>query len=215
MKQILIVLASYDGAGRKKAPDGEWQEEFTVPYSMFCQAGYSVFVAAPRGDGRLADFERLKTTAGIDPALERLFLLKELLGWKFDALFYPGTHAPILKLADDPENAELLGRMFDSGRVIGAVSHGPAALLGGIRCDGHPLVFRRGVTGLSNAEEETVAGGREQLRLEDRLREAGAHYSSRKPWHSHVVIDGNLVTGQNPDSAAAVAEAMIRMLEHE
>ena len=227
MKQVLIILASLDKETCRRCVNGGGLDEFTIPYYLFRKAGYAVFVAAPHCAGRTLDLELLRGNApeylqecwkdGFDPALARLFPLESVADWQFDAVFYPGGRCcPGERLAADPGNTRLLGRMLDSGKVVGAVSYGPAALLGGTRCDGHPLVFRRGVTGLSNAEEDANPedSSSVRFRLEDRLKSAGAHYLSREPWFSHVVVDGNLVTGQNPDSAAAVGEAMIHLLEH-
>lgn len=220
MKQILIVLATCGGVGPREVPAGIWLDELTIPYRLFREAGYAVFAAAPcaAAPGGRRILEAMKTKApemfhgGHDPGLEHLFLLEEVAHWHFDALYYAGDHAPDPAAAKRSGSTGLLCGMFDAGNVIGAVSYGPAALLGGVRCDGQPLVFRRSVTGLSNAEER-AAGDAAPLRLEDRLREAGANYLSKEPWVPHTVVDGNLVTGQNPASAGEVAAAMVRQLE--
>lgn len=222
MKQILIILASCGAAGGRKVPAGIWLEELTVPYRLFREAGYAVFAAAPCSSavGGTRILEAMKKGApgmfhgGHDPGLEHLFLVEEVAHWHFDALYFAGDHAPDPAAVKRSGEVRLLGGMFDAGNVIGAVSYGPAALLGCVRCDGQPLVFRRNVTGLSNAEECVVGEAAPLLRLEDRLREAGANYLCKEPWVPHVVVDGNLVTGQNPGSAGEVAAAMIRQMEN-
>ena len=220
MKQILIILASCGLSGNGEPPDGKWLEELTVPYRRFREAGYAVFISAPcanaQGGARILEAMKKNAPDGLDPGLEHLFLLEEVTHWHFDALYYPGKYVPECACVGGAGHIELLSRMFDAGKVIGAVSHGPASLLGCVRCDGQPLVFRHSVTGLSKAEEaELVGDPAAGFRLEDRLREAGALYISKGPWETCVVADGNLITGQNPNSAGNVAETMIRQLEHE
>ena len=148
MKQVLIILASLDKETCRRCVNGGGLDEFTIPYYLFRKAGYAVFVAAPHCAGRTLDLELLRGNApeylqecwkdGFDPALARLFPLESVADWQFDAVFYPGGRCcPGERLAADPGNTRLLGRMLDSGKVVGAVSYGPAALLGGTRCDGH------------------------------------------------------------------------------
>lgn len=220
MKQILVVLTSClppaVAAGR---PTGRWLRELIQPYRLFREAGYALFAAAPHAAAECGKWllEAMKEHASdvfrhsFDPALDRLLMLEEMAHRQFDAIFLAGPHA-----ANLPVGAScFLGRLFDAGGVIGAVSYGPSALLQCVRGDGQPLVFRRSVTGLSNAEEDDAAGdAKNRFRLEDRLRAVGAHYLCGVPWEPHVVVDGNLVTGQNPGSAAQVAEEMIRRLEN-
>jgi len=223
MKQILIVLAPGGAAGDGEIPAGKWLDELTVPYHRFRRAGFSVFAAAPgfaaRSGARILEAMRVNAPdlfrGGCDPGLAHLFRLEEVANWHFDALYYAGDHAPEHTAGAPSCSAGLLAEMFDAGKVIGAVSHGPSALLECVRCDGQPLVFRRNVTGLSNAEEnEAAAEAKVRLRLEDRLRDAGANYLCKGVWVPHVVVDGNLVTGQNPASAGEVADAMVRQLEN-
>lgn len=189
------------------AVNGGGLDEFTIPYYLFRKAGYAVFVAAPHCAGRTLDLELLRGNApeylqecwkdGFDPALARLFPLESVADWQFDAVFYPGGRCcPGSGSRPTPATRGCSAACSTPGRWSGAVSYGPAALLGGTRCDGHPLVFRRGVTGLSNAEEDANPedSSSVRFRLEDRLKSAGAHYLNREPWLSHVVVDGNLVS---------------------
>lgn len=152
-----------------------------VPQGRLC--GFRGSPALRRQDvgSRTSARKRAGVSAGVlegrfRPALARLFPLESVADWQSTRC---STGRPLLsgeRLAADPGNTRLLGRMLDSGKVVGAVSYGPAALLGGTRCDGHPLVFRRGVTGLSNAEEDANPedSSSVRFRLEDRLKSAGA-----------------------------------------
>jgi len=83
------------------------------------------------------------------------------------------------------------------------------------KVNGEPFVKGKNVTGFSNVEEEQVEKVKDiPFLLEDRLQELGAHYTkAAEPWGVHVVVDGNLITGQNPASAKGVGEAIKSTLE--
>ena len=97
--------------------------------------------------------------------------------------------------------------------MIAAVCHGPAGLVGATLADGSPLVKGKRVTGFTNEEER--AAGFDTLMpflLEDRLRELGATFVGAPPWTDHVERDGNLITGQNPQSSLSTARAVVEAL---
>ncbi len=108
-----------------------------------------------------------------------------------------------------PELKQLLESAWYQEKVIAAVCHGPAGLLSLTTADGHMLLEGKQVTGFSNEEEEAV--GLSQVvpfLLEDALKQKGAQYSRASAWQAHMIMDGSLITGQNPASASKVAEAV-------
>lgn len=139
--------------------------------------------------------------------------LADLAGEPFDALLLPGGHGTMWDLPEDDTLALLVGSYLDDGRVVAALCHGPAGLLRARRGDGRPTVEGRQVTGFSNSEETAVGlDSVVPFLLEDRLRALGADYRRGGDWESFVVRDGTLITGQNPQSSAALARAMLTAL---
>ena len=133
----------------------------------------------------------------------------------FDAIFYPGGHGPMFDLAEDHGSQQLAADFHDAGKVVAAVCHGPAALLDVRVAGGAPLLAGRRVTGFSNAEED--AGGYTDVMpfaLETRLREVsgGGFVKADQDWAEKVVVDGRVITGQNPASARGVGEAIVKAI---
>jgi putative intracellular protease/amidase len=140
--------------------------------------------------------------------------LADVRGDDCEALVLPGGHGPLVDLAADQRVAEIASAFAASGRVIAAVCHGPAALLGAKGRDGAPLVAGRKLTAFTNGEE-TLAGLQSVVPflLETRLREAGALFEhALLPGGSHVTRDGALLTGQNPASSDALARCLLQEL---
>ena len=130
-----------------------------------------------------------------------------------DALFLPGGHGTMFDLPGSVPLKKLLETLNAQGRVIAAVCHGPAGLVGAKRADGQPLVAGKRLTAFTNSEERAVElDGLMPFLLESRLRELGADFAPALNWTDHVEIDGNLITGQNPQSSSSVAQAVIRAL---
>lgn len=117
-------------------------------------------------------------------------------------------------LARDPTSQAIAAEFAEAGKVVSAVCHGPAALVGVIMPGGKSLLQGKEVTGFSNEEEEQVGKTKVvPFLLEDKMKEAGANYvKADKPWGEKVVVDGKLVTGQNPASAKGVGEAVVKLV---
>jgi hypothetical protein len=116
-------------------------------------------------------------------------------------------------LAESAPLGALLTAMLDDDKIIAAVCHGPAALLSAVRDDGSWAFAGRSLSSFTN-EEETQAGlaSRAPWLLEDRLRQAGGNVSTGAPWQPFSVVDGNIVTGQNPASSTDVARKTVQRL---
>ncbi|KAK7701110.1 hypothetical protein SLS64_010442 [Diaporthe eres] len=133
--------------------------------------------------------------------------------FEFDAIFYPGGHGPMFDLVDDEDSQQLIAEFYNAGKTVASVCHGPIVLVN-VTIDGKPLLQGRQVTGFSNEEEDIIGltSAMPQL-LEDEVKKSGGIYvKADKPWSEKVVVDGQLITGQNPASAAAVGRALAQAL---
>lgn len=228
MARILMVLTSHGELGSTGRKTGLWLEEFAAPFYEFLDAGHDVVLASPRGGavpvdpGSQAESAQTEATRRFaDDDLNRGLITRTLpvstvKASDFDAVFYPGGHGPMWDLAGDPANAALLSEFWNAGMPVGAVCHGVAALLAARDADGQSLVEGRHVTGFSDAEERAV--GLDEVvpfLLQDRLLAARAIYEAAPPFQAHTVVDGLLVTGQNPASSVGAAHALIGLLKSE
>lgn len=230
MSKILFVLTGADHwtlADGTAHPTGFWAEEAVVPYRALKAAGHEIVVATPGGVLPPVDRASLaaEVNGGQDKADEIARALEEMTELRtpvkltevdlddFAAVFYPGGHGPMEDLAVDAESGRLLVAALDSGRPLAVVCHGPAALLAAVRPDGTNAFAGYRAAAFTN-EEETQGGlaARARWLLEDRLTEAGVDVRTAEPWAPHVVVDRNLVTGQNPASSAPVAEELLKRL---
>jgi putative intracellular protease/amidase len=130
----------------------------------------------------------------------------------YDAVFFPGGLGPMVDIANNPQIQRVVERAWNGGKIVAAVCHGPAALLGAKLEDGTPLVQGRKLTGFSNDEELGYAQDDVPFLLETALRAEGAEYSSADVWQEKVVVDGRLMTGQNPASGGALAKVIVEAL---
>ena len=201
-------------------PTGLWLEEFALPYLAAIEAGIAVTVASPRGGAvsldpktEPSDKQRDQWAMALE-ALGHSVTLASVKDATFDAIFIPGGHGPMMDLAEDATLHTLVARHDAAGKVIAAVCHGPAALVHARRADGQPFFQGRRATGFTNAEEflarlKAVV----PFLLEDEMKASGADFhSALLPLLSHVEQDGNLITGQNPNSSEAVAKALVAAL---
>ncbi|WP_099298777.1 type 1 glutamine amidotransferase domain-containing protein [Corynebacterium dentalis] len=228
MTKILIALTAADHWTLKDGtehPTGFWAEEFVVPHDIFSDAGYEITIATPGGKTPVVDQLSLKVSGGVlpstakkmkerleelKPALENAADLHELSADDFDGVFYPGGHGPMEDLSVDKASGKILIDQLASGGQLGLLCHSPAALLATVDEQGNTPFAGRKVTGLSNVEERiNPFGWKAKWYLEDKLKEAGLSYSKGFPLRSNVVQDGNLYTGQNPQSSKELAELMV------
>ncbi|MFF0476307.1 type 1 glutamine amidotransferase domain-containing protein [Streptomyces sp. NPDC004284] len=230
MSKILFVMTGVDHwtlADGTKHPTGFWAEEAIAPYEAFKAAGHEVVVATPGGVVPTVDAGSLEPGAnggqeGAEKAAAALASIEEIENpidledvrpADYDAVFYPGGHGPMEDLAVDATSGRLLVDTLRSGKPLGVVCHAPAALLAATNADGSNAFAGRKVTAFTNAEE-TQAGFADRAKwlLETRLVEAGVDFRSGEPWAPHVVVDGNLITGQNPSSSAPLAAELLKKL---
>jgi putative intracellular protease/amidase len=233
MSSILMVLTGArhwtlkDGT---EQPTGFWAEEFIASHQIFTAAGVEVTLASPGGVRPIVDERSLapgmRTGDEAEVGAFRAYLdkteaflaaprrLEDIDPADYDAVFIPGGHGPMQDLSASKALGRLLVTLLDTpGNVIGSVCHGAAGLLPARRTDGRWAFAGRRLTAFTN-EEETQTGFADKAPwlLEDRLRAAGGKFDAGAPFSSHVIVDGDLVTGQNPASTAGAAQRMLDLL---
>lgn len=223
--KVLMVLTSHDQLGDTGEKTGFWLEEFASPYYTFLDNQAEVVLASPRGgqppldpksdlpDFQTAATDRFAKDLAAQQQLANTLPLSEVDPADFDAVFYPGGHGPLWDLAEDPASIALIEACDRADKPLGLVCHAPGVLQHAKGKDGAPLVKGKRVTGFSNSEEEAVQLTKVvPFLVEEMLKENGGIYAKGEDWGSHVEIDGKLVTGQNPASSEAAAQALVEML---
>ncbi|VVO32063.1 Molecular chaperone Hsp31 and glyoxalase 3 [Pseudomonas fluorescens] len=224
--KILMVLTSHDQLGNTGKKTGFWLEEFAAPYYAFKDAGAQLTLASPKGgqppldpksdepDAQTEATERFRKDSAAQSALASTVLLSSVKADDYDAIFYPGGHGPLWDLAEDKHSIALIEAFHNAGKPVAAVCHAPGVLRHAKSADGQPLVKGKQVTGFTNSEEDAV-----QLTdvvpflVEDELKAKGGIFSKGPDWASYVRTDGLLLTGQNPASSQATAEALLAKLK--
>lgn len=219
--RILIVVTSTAKLANGKRTGFELTE-VSRAWWVFVHNGYAVDIASPLGGEppMVRDDDLIEADHAFlnDPLAQRSLrasiALAEVDPSRYDAVYFAGGKGTMFDFPGHPEIARILRDIAPRG-VVGAVCHGPAALLGVTLADGRPLLQGRRVTGFSNAEELFLAADAHEwlgFLLQDALvAEAGA-FLEGPLYLDHSVVDGRLVTGQNPWSTWSVAEAMVRAL---
>jgi putative intracellular protease/amidase/sugar lactone lactonase YvrE len=223
MSKVLIVTTSHDRfAGANPHPTGVWLEEFAVPYMELLNSAIDMTIASPKGgempiDPRSAPTpEQSQAWQSAIVAAKETIKLSAVKSTEFDALFLPGGHGPMFDLPDNSDLKRLLREFYEAGKIIAAVCHGPAGLVGATRADGTPLVKDKVLTSYTNSEEIAAQLDKEvPFVLEQRLRELGAIFIAHENKADHVERDGQLITGQNPNSSASIAHALVTALSHQ
>ena len=223
--KVLIVLTSHDRLGDTGKKTGFWLEEFASPYYHLKDAGVLVTLASPRGgqppldpkshepDFQTDDTRRFDDDKTAQNELANTAKLAEMKVENFDAVFYPGGHGPLWDLHNDNDSIALIEAFIAAGKPVATVCHAPSVLLKAKDQNGDPLVKGKEVTGFSNSEEAAVElTDVVPYLLEDQLIAVGGAYRKVEDWNSLAVVDGLIITGQNPGSSAAVAEALVKAL---
>jgi putative intracellular protease/amidase len=223
--KVLMVLTSHDQLGDTGKQTGFWLEEFAAPYYVFKDAGVGVALASPKGgqppldpksdepDAQTEATRRFRNDPEAQQALAHTRRLADVQASEYDAVFYPGGHGPLWDLADDHDSIALIESTYAAVKPLAAVCHAPAVLKHAKGPDGAPLVHGRSVTGFTNTEEAAVGlTDVVPFLVEDMLKANGGRYAKKDDWASHVIIDGNLITGQNPASSEAAAKAVLALL---
>jgi putative intracellular protease/amidase len=223
---VLFVLSSHDQFGQTGRRTGTWLEELLRPYYYLVDHGMTVEFTSPNGGAAPIDplsiealksdpiFERYSSDGALQAALERTRLLSQVRLEAYAALIYPGGHGPLWDLRGDKDSIAAIERFAGEGKPVGTICHAGCVLLGVKSATGKPLVSGRELTAFSDSEERAVGFDKDVPYVVEReLASLGARYRKAADWQEHVVVDGRLVTGQNPASALGVAKAIFKMLQ--
>jgi len=223
-KKIAIALTNHRTLGSTGEPTGFWLSEMTHPYFVFRYAGLDVDLISPKGglapiDPKSLDLKdpenrEFMENPELKAKLEKTLPASSVNPLEHAAIFFAGGHGTMWDFPDSEPLISLGRAIYEQGGVVGAVCHGPAALVNLTLSDGNYLVARKALTAFSNEEEEAVGLHRVvPFLLESKLVERGARFEKAAPWHPKAVISERLVTGQNPASAKATGEKVLELLQ--
>ena len=220
--KILFIATSHDKMGDTGNTTGVWLEEIAAPYYIFKEAGALLTIASPKAGPVPLDPKSQSIIVATPAArqflkdesamnfLSHSLLLEEVSAEDFDGVYIPGGHGPLWDIAGNKIVQQLLETFNRQNKPVALVCHGVVGLLSLQNENGEPLVSNKQVTGFSNSEEES-AGLTDVVPflVENELVSLGASYSKVANYISHVVTDGNIITGQNAASSEGVAKKMI------
>jgi putative intracellular protease/amidase len=217
---VLFVSTSAALIGPHNRATGFFFPEIAHPFEKLDEASVAVEFSSIQGgkppeDG--FDASDITQTDFLDTKayrrLSRSRKLSEVDVLDYDAVFIPGGLGPMVDITGNPDVQNTVRRAWDAGLIVSAVCHGPSSFLGVTVEGGEPLVRGRRLTSFSTAEEIGYADQDVPFDLETALREEGALYEATDPWHPKLVVDGRLITGQNPQSGSLVGEALVDALK--
>ena len=222
--KILMVLTSHDILGNTGRKTGFWLEEFAAPYFVFRDAGVHLTLASPKGgqppidpksdmpENQTEPMARFKQDPTAQSALAQTIKLGDAKAADYDTVFYVGGHGPLWDLAESSDSIALIESFYSSGKPVALVCHSPGVLRH-VTHNGAPLVKGKRVTGFTNGEETAVElTAVVPFLVEDELMRLGAIFEKVANWHPFSVVDGRLVTGQNPASSTSAAHALLCVL---
>lgn len=223
--RILLVVTSADRMGQSPDPTGSWLEEIAAPYYAFVDAKCEVTLASPRGGQAPLDAKsfaeeylsastrRFEADATAQHALAHTLPLAAVDLAVYDAVFFAGGHGTMEDFPVDASVKQTVEAFYAAQKPLAAVCHGPACLVNAQKPNGTPLIAGHAFACFTD-EEETLVGLDTQVpfMLESRLSALGGVARRALPFAPQRVVDGLLITGQNPASAIPVAEAVIHQL---
>lgn len=220
-KKVLIIVSNAHEIGPNHRKTGVFLPEAAHPYLEFDKAGYQVNFTSLTGEVPSLDGMEAK-----DEPENAEFLNGE--GWKkmqhntklgdvnvslYDAIFVSGGLAPMVDMPEDPLLKKIIAETYERGAIVGAVCHGPVAFLNVKLSDGTFLVKDKNITSFTTEEEINYAAKDVPFDLQTALTNQGGKFYANTAWAPHSIIEGNLVTGQNPASASLTARNVISLLE--
>lgn len=221
--KILQVLTSHDQLGNTGRKTGFWLEEFAAPFYVFRDAGVDLTLASPKGgqppvdpksdlpENQTPAMTRFKGDHAAQKQLANTVKLADMRAEDFDTIFYTGGHGPMWDLAESPVSIALLESFYNSGKPIALVCHSPGVLRH-VKYQGEPLVKGKHLTGFTNGEEEAVQLTKVvPFLVEDELLSLGAIFEKVRNWQPFSIVDGRLITGQNPASSTSAAQNLLKV----
>jgi putative intracellular protease/amidase len=227
-RKILIIVTNTDEYQKVGYKTGLWLGELTHFWDVAEQSGFSMDIASPLGGRIPIDPESLSHEVLAELGSDKRYRSRQFMDLldntkkvsdvnvnDYDAIYLTGGHGTMFDFRQNKDLESLMAKFYETGRVVSTVCHGATGLLNVNLSTGEHLVKGKKVTGFSWPEE--VLAKRDDavpFNLEDELKRIGANYSKAdKPFEPYVMEDGLLITGQNPGSARAVAEAVIKKLQ--
>ena len=223
--KVLMVLTSHDQLGDTGKKTGFWVEEFAAPYYALADAGADITLASPKGgqppidpsstteDAQTEATKRFDKDQELQKKLSMTKKLEDVDASNFDGVFYPGGHGPLWDLANSLKSISLIEAFNEQMKPMAFVCHAPG-VLANVEDHKKPLVRGKKVTGFTNSEEDAVGlTNVVPFLVEDKMNQLGANYSKGEDWSSYVVVDGKLITGQNPASSDKAARELLRLLQ--
>lgn len=221
-KKILFVVTSHDKKGSTGEDTGYYLGEVSHPWEVLHKAGYEIDFVSPKGGTPPVDGFDLK-----DPVNKEFWENKEYKNKidhsmtpsqvnpkEYSTIFYAGGHGAMWDFADNKELADIASQIYENGGIVAAVCHGPAGLVNIKLNNGKYLVDGKKINAFTNEEESEVKlTNVVPFLLEDKLKERGAKFEKSGLWQNHVVTDQRVITGQNPQSAKSVGEAIVKELK--
>jgi len=221
MKKILVLVTNHATLGAAQEKNGTFAPELTHALHEFLHADMAFDIASLEGgaaplygddvdDG--VNMEVLKD-ARVSAAISDTKRIDQLDPNDYGAVFYPGGFGVLYDLAKSEKAGKLTATIFEDGGVVGAVCHGPAGLLPVTLSNGENILKNITVTGFTYEEEKDFGTlAKIPYLLEESLTRAAGQYSKKGPWLTFIIEQGRVITGQNPQSAAAVGKAMVAQL---
>ncbi len=217
------MTTSHASLGDTDKKTGLWIEELTTPYYAFVDAGASVTVASIQGGSVPIDPGSQKADGENPPSVERSRAdekfreaiahtpaITDINASEYDAVFLPGGHGTMWDLPESDRLSQIISETLEQGRIVSAVCHGPAGLVSAKTAAGESVVKGRKVAAFTDSEENAVGLSETvPFLLESKLRELGANIQKSGDFEAFAVVDGNLITGQNPMSSELVAEKVL------
>jgi len=224
--KILIIVTGTGTYANKDLATGLWLSEFTHIYHRAKEQGCEIMIANPKGGKIPVDPESLKPIVldkisneyWQDPIFKKILCeaksLDEVLGQLFDCIYLAGGHGTMYDFPDNAVLQEIIKEHYENGKMVTAICHGVSGLLNVKLSDGEYLIKNKKITGFSWFEESLANRKKEvPFNLEALLKERGANYrKALLPMTSNVVVDSNLITGQNPFSSKEIAEVIMLKL---
>jgi putative intracellular protease/amidase len=223
MKKILFVLTSHDRKGNTGQPTGYYLPEAAHPWAVLHTNGFEVDFASPKGGT-----PPMEGADSIDPAC-RKFLENQNVSLKlkntltpdqvkptdYSAILFVGGHGTMWDFPDNHSLASIAKSIYEDGGVVSALCHGPAALVNLKLSNGEYLIKGKQIAAFTDDEERAVNLDHVvPFMLESTLRQRGANHKHAPNWQANVVVDGRLVTGQNPASAEGIGLEISRLLKN-
>lgn len=220
--KILFVVTSHSQMGNTDEKTGYHLAEVSHPWKVLHDAGYEIDFVSPKGghapvtefdlsDEINSEFWHNKKYRN---RIEETYKPSQIKSSDYKAIFFAGGHGTVWDFPENKELQKIAATIYENGGIVSSICHGAAALINLKLSDGSYLIDGKDINSFTN-EEEKAAGkeGVVPFLVESKLRERGANFHYAPNYEAKVVVDGRLITGQNPASAISLGETLKRELK--